>query len=182
MPSINYGQFYWCVKVTTDISGDGEIYLMADDVRVVEGALEFVRITNSDDAKNRVNFLLPPGKWLAVYSASLLDGSAVAVEYWADEVIGPGDGASGKEPSQAKIIGAPTKPGPPRRMSNSLRYLIMERDRFTCKVCGRTENDGVKLEIDHIIPVSAGGRTELDNLRTLCYDCNRGKGDKLPAA
>ncbi|HJB68761.1 MAG TPA: HNH endonuclease [Candidatus Fournierella excrementigallinarum] len=35
------------------------------------------------------------------------------------------------------------------------------------------------LEIDHIIPVSKGGRTEEDNLQTLCWKCNRSKGDKI---
>ena len=37
----------------------------------------------------------------------------------------------------------------------------------------------VKLHVDHIKPVSKGGKTELSNLRTLCERCNLGKSDKF---
>ena len=63
-------------------------------------------------------------------------------------------------------------------MSNSLRYDIMKRDGFRCVLCGRSSRDGVKLEVDHIIPVAKGGKTVAFNLRTLCENCNRGKRDK----
>ena len=62
--------------------------------------------------------------------------------------------------------------------SNSLRYDVLKRDGFRCQICGRTAQDGVKLHVDHIIPVSKGGKTEMSNLRTLCSDCNVGKKDK----
>lgn len=62
--------------------------------------------------------------------------------------------------------------------SNSLRYDVLKRDGFRCQICGRTAQDGVKLHVDHIIPVSKGGKTEMGNLRTLCSDCNVGKKDK----
>lgn len=65
------------------------------------------------------------------------------------------------------------------KMSQSLRYDILKRDGFRCVLCGRSAREhGVELEVDHIIPVSKGGKTEPDNLRTLCKDCNRGKRDK----
>ena len=60
----------------------------------------------------------------------------------------------------------------------SLRYDVMKRDHFRCCLCGRSSKDGVKLEVDHIVPVSKGGRTTMDNLQTLCWDCNRGKSNK----
>ena len=63
-------------------------------------------------------------------------------------------------------------------MSPSLRYNILQRDGFRCVLCGRGREDGVKLHVDHIVPVSKGGRTVSDNLRTLCEDCNLGKSDK----
>ncbi|MBR0256284.1 MAG: HNH endonuclease [Synergistaceae bacterium] len=59
-----------------------------------------------------------------------------------------------------------------------LRYDIMRRDNFRCQICGRTAQDGVKLEVDHKKPIAKGGRTEPNNLWTLCWDCNRGKGAK----
>ena len=64
-------------------------------------------------------------------------------------------------------------------MTYSKRYDIMKRDHFQCQLCGRTQADGVKLEVDHIIPVSKGGKTVDENLRTLCNECNRGKSNKL---
>lgn len=58
-----------------------------------------------------------------------------------------------------------------------LRYEILRRDGFKCVICGRTRNDGAKLHVDHIKPVSKGGLTEESNLRTLCDMCNLGKSD-----
>ncbi len=63
-------------------------------------------------------------------------------------------------------------------MTDSLRYDIMKRDHFRCVICGATQEDGVKLHVDHIIPVSKGGKTEKSNLRTLCERCNLGKSAK----
>lgn len=65
------------------------------------------------------------------------------------------------------------------KMSDSLRYKVLRRDDFKCKICGATADDGVKLHVDHIIPVSKGGKTELSNLQTLCERCNMGKSNKL---
>lgn len=63
-------------------------------------------------------------------------------------------------------------------MTESLRYDILKRDGFKCALCGRSADDGVKLHVDHIIPVSKGGKTVPENLRTLCDSCNIGKSDK----
>ena len=63
-------------------------------------------------------------------------------------------------------------------MTDSLRYDIMKRDNFRCVLCGRTAREGVKLHVDHIVPVAKGGLTVPDNLRTLCDQCNLGKSDK----
>ena len=63
-------------------------------------------------------------------------------------------------------------------MTPSLRYDIMKRDGFRCVLCGRDAYDGVRLHVDHIVPVSNGGQTVPWNLRTLCEECNLGKGDK----
>lgn len=65
-----------------------------------------------------------------------------------------------------------------RKMTDSIRYDILKRDGFRCTICGRTAGEGVRLHVDHIIPVSKGGKTEYSNLRTLCEACNLGKRDK----
>ena len=63
-------------------------------------------------------------------------------------------------------------------MSDSLRYDILKRDNYRCKICGAAASDGARLEVDHIIPISKGGKTTKNNLQTLCDRCNRGKSDK----
>ena len=69
-----------------------------------------------------------------------------------------------------------------RRMANdeehAMRYDVLRRDGFKCVKCGRGREDGVKLHVDHIKPVSRGGKSVMSNLQTLCEDCNCGKGNK----
>ena len=67
------------------------------------------------------------------------------------------------------------------KITRSVRYDIMKRDHFKCVLCGRGVEDGVKLHIDHFIPIAGGGTSEYDNLRTLCEDCNLGKSAKMPS-
>jgi hypothetical protein len=59
------------------------------------------------------------------------------------------------------------------------RFSILERDGFACQYCGRKIEDGVKLHIDHIIPLSKGGTDAEGNLTTSCEDCNLNKHSKL---
>jgi 5-methylcytosine-specific restriction endonuclease McrA len=37
----------------------------------------------------------------------------------------------------------------------------------------------VKLQVDHVLPVSAGGTNKPENLATACAECNIGKGSAL---
>ncbi|MBQ7699349.1 MAG: HNH endonuclease [Clostridia bacterium] len=66
-------------------------------------------------------------------------------------------------------------------MTSKLRQKIKERDNYTCRYCGNStkKEPNLLLEIDHIIPVTKGGFTEESNLQTLCWKCNRKKGDKI---
>lgn len=54
------------------------------------------------------------------------------------------------------------------------RFEVFKRDNFTCQYCGLT-SPNVVLEIDHIVPVCEGGGDDVINLRTSCWECNRGK-------
>ena len=63
-------------------------------------------------------------------------------------------------------------------MTKRLRFLIFERDDFTCQYCGRKPPE-VILEIDHKIPRDQKGKDEEPNLITSCRDCNRGKRNYL---
>src|SRR5215469_7976588 len=62
-----------------------------------------------------------------------------------------------------------------RRVPDSLRSAVLVRDGGRCRRCRRA----IYLEMDHIVPVSKGGKTEESNLQTLCRRCNRAKSRKL---
>ena len=64
------------------------------------------------------------------------------------------------------------------KVTRAMRYDVLRRDNFHCVRCGRGREDGVKLHVDHIVPVSRGGTTVMSNLQTLCEDCNCGKGNR----
>jgi len=62
-----------------------------------------------------------------------------------------------------------------------LKEKVLERDNYKCQKCfdkERCEISGsrFKLEVHHKIPLSKGGKDELDNLITLCFKCHRNKG------
>ena len=57
----------------------------------------------------------------------------------------------------------------------AVRTEVWRRDRGCCVQCGSKEN----LQFDHIIPVSKGGATTVQNLQLLCRRCNLTKRDKI---
>lgn len=93
-----------------------------------------------------------------------------------------------------------------KTIPNDLRWKVLARDGFQCSGCGKfgfiipdrygkptvlemkiykaslNPYDGtfqykhLPMEFDHIIPLSKGGKTELENLQLLCRNCNRKKG------
>ncbi len=67
------------------------------------------------------------------------------------------------------------------KLTSQMRDSILQRDNYTCKICGNSvyKEPNLLLEIDHIIPVSKGGKTEPNNLQTLCWRCNRKKSDNI---
>jgi hypothetical protein len=80
------------------------------------------------------------------------------------------------------------KPVIARGISPQLRNQILERNGFTCQLCGAGAGDPdpfnpnrkVRLHIDHIMPISQGGTDDKDNLRVLCSACNQGRANIQP--
>lgn len=64
-------------------------------------------------------------------------------------------------------------------MTPKLREQIAKRDNYTCQLCGKYMPDGVGLQIDHIKPISKGGKTIISNLQVLCSKCNSKKSNKV---
>jgi hypothetical protein len=69
-----------------------------------------------------------------------------------------------------------------RQPNLRLRFLVMRRDNFRCRFCGKSPatHPNVELQVDHIVSWSEGGQTVLENLQTLCTECNLGKGNQPP--
>lgn len=75
-----------------------------------------------------------------------------------------------------------------RGISPQLRNEILERNGFTCQLCGAGTGDQdpfnpnrkIRLHIDHVIPLSQGGTNEKENLRVLCSACNQGRANIQP--
>jgi hypothetical protein len=63
-------------------------------------------------------------------------------------------------------------------ISKTARFEVFKRDKFKCVYCGATAPD-VLLQVDHIDPVANGGKNNLLNLATACFDCNNGKRARL---
>lgn len=75
------------------------------------------------------------------------------------------------------IKNKPTQTRKRTHIPRGLRHEVFKRDNYTCCECGAKKSDGVTLHVDHKIPVSKGGTDELDNLQTLCSDCNLNKSN-----
>ena len=69
-----------------------------------------------------------------------------------------------------------------RAISKRVRAQVLERNGYTCQMCGAGAGDvdehnptrKVRLHIGHIQDKSHGGADDLSNLRALCSTCNEG--------
>jgi 5-methylcytosine-specific restriction endonuclease McrA len=76
----------------------------------------------------------------------------------------------------------------PRRGVHWNRRSVLRRDRYTCIYCGIRVGDRRRgrtltrrdLTIDHILPVSRGGKDTWSNTACACAACNHHKGDRTP--
>jgi 5-methylcytosine-specific restriction endonuclease McrA len=57
-------------------------------------------------------------------------------------------------------------------LTEKINYV--KKMNYKCNFCGSENNPS----IDHIIPISKGGKETLDNLQVLCISCNSKKGGK----
>lgn len=105
-------------------------------------------------------------------------GALLAFQDWIDS------NADGVSADSATGALAPPRTVAARNRTPSvrLRWQVLERDHFTCTACGRSPAAtlGVVLHVDHVVPFSKGGTTDIVNLQTLCDRCNYGKTDLLP--
>lgn len=92
------------------------------------------------------------------------------------------------KPGEYVLETAERKPSFGRGISPQLRNEILERNGYTCQLCGAGPGDAdpynpsrkVRLHVDHIKPLSQGGTEDKANLRVLCSACNQGKSNVTP--
>jgi 5-methylcytosine-specific restriction endonuclease McrA len=68
----------------------------------------------------------------------------------------------------------------PTREVRFTRRNIFHRDRNRCQYCGRVFPQR-ELNLDHVVPLSKGGKSTWDNVVCACIPCNTRKGDRSPA-
>jgi hypothetical protein len=69
-----------------------------------------------------------------------------------------------------------------RAISKETRALVLDRNGFTCQMCGAVagephpydEGRKTRLHLGHVIDKSMGGTDDLANLRAICSVCNEG--------
>ena len=75
-----------------------------------------------------------------------------------------------------------------REVSKETRAWVLERNGYTCQMCGMAAGDTdpynsqrtVRLTIGHIIDKSKGGDDSPQNLRAVCTNCNEGLQNSSP--
>lgn len=63
---------------------------------------------------------------------------------------------------------------PRKRFTDSQKKYVLERDEYTCVFCGKRG-----AEVDHLVPISKGGQSIVENGICLCQVCNGKKNNKI---
>ncbi len=86
------------------------------------------------------------------------------------------------KPGQYLLIDLKTMPAFERGISKETRAYVLDRNGFTCQMCGAAAGEThpfdktrkTRLHIGHIIDKSMGGTDDPNNLRAICSVCNEG--------
>jgi len=86
------------------------------------------------------------------------------------------------KPGQYVLMDPKPAPAFERAISKETRALVLDRNGFTCQMCGAAAGEPhpydptrkTRLHIGHIIDKSQGGTDDPGNLRAICSVCNEG--------
>ena len=86
------------------------------------------------------------------------------------------------KPNQYLLESTKRTPAFKRNISKETRAWVLERNGYTCQMCGAAAGDPdplgsdrtVRLTMGHIIDKSKGGEDSRQNLRAVCTNCNEG--------
>jgi hypothetical protein len=132
----------------------------------------------------------PPGYREMFQPPSEIQGKTYVTRWgtWRKTLKAFVDWANSDDQPNEPEAGAVTVPEPTKRadlieadcreVRPGLRFKVFMRDRFRCIACGRSPATHLNIELhaDHVVAVANGGKTTLENLQSLCQDCNLGKG------
>jgi len=125
----------------------------------------------------------PPGKGqLAKYGQKITEYPYVRIwgsVYHACELLAKYH--DGKITKDELLMGDVSSKNTRQTIPLKTRWAVLKRDNYKCIKCGVSpaKDHQTELEIDHIMPVAKGGKNEIDNLQTLCRNCNQGKKDRI---
>lgn len=86
------------------------------------------------------------------------------------------------KPGEYLLVDPEPQPAFARNISKEVRAYVLDRNGFTCQMCGAVAGEPhpydpsrkTRLQIGHIIDKSKGGTDDRSNLRALCSVCNEG--------
>ena len=86
------------------------------------------------------------------------------------------------KPGQYVLQSAKPQPAFARGVSKETRAFVLDRNGFTCQMCGAVAGEAhpydttrkTRLHIGHVIDKSLGGSDEPTNLKAICSVCNEG--------
>ncbi len=86
------------------------------------------------------------------------------------------------KPGQYLLLDLKPLPAFERGISKETRAYVLDRNGFTCQMCGAAAgephpyelNRKTRLHLGHIIDLSMGGTDDASNLRAICSVCNEG--------
>lgn len=61
-------------------------------------------------------------------------------------------------------------------VSPAKRHKVLDRDGWVCHLCGKRIASAADAHVDHVVPVAAGGSSDLNNLRAAHARCNLRRG------
>jgi hypothetical protein len=95
---------------------------------------------------------------------------------------------AGLKPGEYILQSAKRRPAFKRGISKETRAIVLERNGYTCQMCGAAAGDPdpfnatrtIRLTLGHIIDKSKGGEDVPNNLRAVCSNCNEGLQNATP--
>jgi len=146
--------------------------------------IKFGRQPKYDEARNGIEFRISVGAYIGHFG-SWRKALEAFVAYINSDDDNDKDSQTGPaetiEPMTTNAEGITIRHKTNRNINLRLRFRVMARDHFKCCKCGKSPatDPTVILHIDHIYPWAKGGETVMENLQTLCSECNLGKSDLL---